>query len=38
MDKSKQEIEKFKNKVKIQVKNIRRKPKNFIKGSKKYGR
>lgn len=38
MDKSKQEVLKFKNKVKIQFKDIRRKSKNFVKGIKKSGK
>jgi hypothetical protein len=38
MDKAKQEILKFKNKIRVQFKDIRRKPKNFAKGIKKNGK
>lgn len=38
MDKSKQEILKFKNLAKIKFKDIRRKSKNFVKGIKKNGK
>lgn len=38
MDKSKQEIIKFKNLTKIKFKDLRRKSKNYVKGIKKNGK
>lgn len=38
MDKSKQEVLKFKNLVKVKIKELRYKNKNFVKGIKKNGK